>query len=294
MTTVLVAAFLAAAAPDPPRPPGPSRPIDARVPAGASPRVQIESQAGSIRVTGWDKPEVAVTGSLGPGAGDLQLDGKNDRISIEVEAEDHQKGAVAELEIHVPRGASLEIESFTATIAVSEVAGGISAESVNGSVTVAGAAGEVDAETVAGEVEISGRPSRVKAESVNGRVRVQGVRGEVEASSVNGAVEVLDVASDRVGLESVSGSIRFEGELGPSGRLTAESVSGNIDLALPAATPAAFSASSFSGAIESQLGGGTARAEGGGPGESLEFTIGAGSARVSIETLSGKVTLRKR
>jgi hypothetical protein len=72
-----------------------------------------------------------------------------------------------------------------------------------------------------------------------------------------------------------------------------ETVSGPVELLLPAGFAADFSISTFSGAIVNELGP-AAKAEGWGPGKDLKFTSGQGGARVSVETLSGAIHIRKR
>ena len=56
-------------------------------PAAADALVDIENMAGSIRVTGWDKNEIAVTGKLGRHASGLQFSGGSSHTRIEVETE---------------------------------------------------------------------------------------------------------------------------------------------------------------------------------------------------------------
>jgi DUF4097 and DUF4098 domain-containing protein YvlB len=259
-------------------------------------RVQIESSAGSIRVVGWSKDEVAVTATLGRGAEGLQVSGEGGRVRVEVESRGYNpmRGGEADLEIHVPKAARLEIESYSASITVSDVTGTVQAESVNGSLSITGQPKEVKAETVMGEVEIQGRSERVSAESVNGRVAIRSAQKELEASSVNGAVEVSQSSLERGHLETVSGSIHYEGDLKGTGDLELESVSGDIEMLLPANVAAEFEVSTFNGSITNELGP-QAEPKGGRHAhhKKLEFTTGSGGTKVTITTLSGEITLRK-
>ena len=100
--------------------------------------VQIENGAGTIRVIGWNKPEVTVTGTLGPGADGLSFSGGPRRTQIEVETLGNPHGIQSDLEIHVPAGSRVEISSFAADINVSDVTGSVSAEGVNSSIVIAG------------------------------------------------------------------------------------------------------------------------------------------------------------
>lgn len=284
---ILGALVLAAAA-------GPAwaqQPVDVRRPAAADGRVEIENLAGSIRVIGWNREEVAVSGTLGPGAEGISVKGGRHRTRIEVETERDPHSVRSDLEIHVPAGSRVDVESFSAGITVSEVTGALRAESVNGNISISGAK-EVDAQTVAGSVEVSGSAARVHAESVNGPVTVRGASGDLEASTVNGRLDVSGTV-ERGHLETVSGSVRFDGDIQGEGSLDAEGVSGEIELVLPAKINADFSISTFSGDIENELGP-APRAHKHAPEKEVEFTVGTGGATVSVKTLSGTIRLRKR
>src|SRR5260221_9250430 len=122
---LLLTALLAA-------PLGAETPVDQRRPAALDGLVDIENMAGSIRVTGWDKAEIAVSGRLGRHASGLQFSGGPNRTRIEVEVEGNPHGVHSDLDIKVPAGGRLPIARFQATITVTGVTGTVKAETVNG------------------------------------------------------------------------------------------------------------------------------------------------------------------
>lgn len=294
MKTTLAAALLLLTAWT--RPAAAQQKVDERRPAAAAGLVEIENPAGALRVIGWNQNEVAVTGTLGPGAQGLSVTGEKNRIRVEVETRGNPHGVTSTLEVHVPEGSRLEIESFAGGIAVSDVKGTVRAENVNGDITVSGAAREVDVQTVNGNLEVSGPARRVHAESVNGSVTVRGASGEVAASTVNGGLLVSGGTFTHGHLETVNGKVRFEGDLARTAVLDADSVSGAIELSLPATVAADFTLSTFSGTIENDLGPALDPESGRDhPSEKeLSFTTGAGGATVTIHTLSGAIVIRKR
>ena len=233
-------------------------PVDQKRPAAASGKVSIENMAGSVKVTGWERAEVHVKGTLGDGA-ELSFDVSGEQTTIEVEA-DHGNpmGIKSDLEVFVPTGSSVSIEGFQATISVTGVTGSVSAETVNGTVTVRDAS------------------------------------GELEASTVNGKLLVTGGSFERAALESVAGGVRFEAGLSARATLSVESVSGTVELFLPAAIGAEFSVSTFSGDITNELGPAAEKSSRWTPEKRLSFTTGSGGARVTVETLSGAVSIRKR
>jgi DUF4097 and DUF4098 domain-containing protein YvlB len=268
--------------------------VDQRRAAEPDGLVEIENPAGSIHVLGWDKNEVVVTGALGARAEGLEFRGGAHRTTISVETEGNPHSVKSDLKIQVPLNSRLEIEGFAATIRIEGVNGPVTAETVNGTITMKGGSKEVDLQSVNGSVEVASPATRVHAEAVNGSVTVREASGEVDASTVNGTLTVIGGTFTRARLETVSGRIIFEGALGKTATLDAESVSGSVDLALAANVSADFSISSFSGDIENELGPPARKASRWTSEKELSFSTGAGGAKVTVETLSGNIRLRKR
>ncbi|HEX6738408.1 MAG TPA: DUF4097 family beta strand repeat-containing protein [Vicinamibacteria bacterium] len=268
--------------------------VEERRPAAPDGLVQIDNPAGSTRVVGWDRPEILVTGTLGAGAEGLTFEATKRRADIGVETEGNPHSAAADLEIKVPAGSRVEIESFNATIDVSGIKGSLKADTVQGRIVITASTGEVEADAVNGSIEISGAPKRVHAESVNGAVTISGASGEVQASTVNGRLAVSGGSFERVGLETVNGRVSFEGELRSGADLSAESVGGSVELRLPARTSAEFTVATFSGEVRNDFGPAAKPANRWTSEKELSFTVGNGSAKVNIETLSGDIEIRKQ
>jgi DUF4097 and DUF4098 domain-containing protein YvlB len=268
--------------------------VDERRPAAPDGLVEIENPAGSVRVVGWSRGEVAVSGALGRRAS-LSFTGDPSRTRIEVEVEGNPHATRSDIEVRVPAGSRVSVESFASSITVTEVTGPVTAETVNGSVSVAGSVKEVSAESVNGSVDVSGAPTRVHVGTVNGALTVRGARGDLEANTVNGEVRVVGGGPfERAQLESVSGAIHFEGALAPHADLQAQTVSGEVELVLPAGIAADFTVTTFSGSIDTDFGAAVYRSSSHSPQKELTFSTGGGGAKVAIETLSGSITLRKK
>jgi len=298
-STILAVALLAAA-------PGAlaQTRVDERRPAASDGVVAIENPAGSVKVIGWSRDEVQVTGSLGARAEGLNFVARPQRTIIQVEVRGNPQRVSSELEIRVPAGSRVQIESYSGAIEVRDVNGRVKAESVSGSITIAGKADEVEAESVSGAISISGPAKRVRAGSTNASVTIRGSSGVIEAETTNGALEVTGGDFQEARLETVNGSIRFDGSLMMGASLDVESVNGSIELRLPASVGADFTISSYGGAIDSdfevKLGPGRVRSSRRGDRhhdeheKEMQFTTGGGGARVTISTLNGRVALRKR
>ncbi|MDX1503492.1 MAG: DUF4097 family beta strand repeat-containing protein [Thermoanaerobaculia bacterium] len=290
---LLLLATLAAA------PAAADRQVDRTVPADPEATVEIELVSGDLTIEAWDRNEVRITGTLGDDVEELVVDGSGRRITIEVEFPDRggrswRRDIDADLEIFVPAGARVEAESVSASISATGVRGQVELSSVSGGLKVSGGGAALDLETVSGSIMVRRSPVPVAAESVSGSIDLDGVRGRVEASSVSGRIEVRADQADRIELEAVSGSIEFDGSLSGRARMDVSSHSGNVDVTLAGEVSADFDVSSYSGSIDNEFGPAPRRESRWVPSKSVEFTVGAGDAQVTIETFSGSVRLRRR
>ncbi len=237
------------------------RAIDETLTASADGEVSIELITGSVRIIGWDRDEVRITGTIGDDVEELDISSSSGRVSIEVEFPDDGRrrirDAEADLEIHVPTGSSVETETVSADISVEGVSGTVEMESVSGEITIEGAMREVEAETVSGDIRL-----------------------------------MSDDALREGEFASVSGDIEFRAALDAGGEFSFETVSGDIELRLPSNTSAEFSVETFSGKIDNEFGPEAEKDSKYLPSKSLEFSTGSGSASVEVESFSGRVSLR--
>jgi len=280
--------------------------VDERRPASANGLVEIENPVGSVRVIAWSRDEVQVTGTLGQRASGLDFVSRPNRTRIQVEVEGNPHRVSSDLEVRVPAGSRVQVESYSGSIEVRDVSGRVKAESVSGSITITGGkTAEIDAESVSGAVSITGPATRVRAGSTNASVTIRGTSGVLHAETTNGALQVSGGDFQEAHLESVNGVIRFEGGLLTGASLDVESVNGSIELRLPANVGADFTVSSYGGAIDSdfevQLAPSRARSAERGRDrhrndseKELHFTTGGGGANVAVSTLNGRIALRKR
>ena len=266
--------------------------------------VDVYNIAGSVLVTGWDRNEVQVEGTLGEGTDRLTFENDGDDVEIRVviprsrrRNPERQIGA-SHLEIMVPHGASVSVETLAATITVLQVDGSVSMESSAGGVTYSGGALEIEAGSAAGHIEVtaSAPGASVDVEGVAGDVMVQFTDADVRASTLTGNLRAIGGRLREGDFESVSGDLYFEGEISSGGELDFENFNGNIELLVPGDTAASFDITTYSGSIETEFGFEGRSVEAFSPEQEAEFVLGDGGdgAEVSIETFSGTVRIRRR
>lgn len=245
------------------------------VSTGPTGTVTVENLSGRVRVVGWNRNEIQVTGTLGSRVQRVDVRGSGNRTTIEVELPGNlrnqcNRGACdADLEIRVPARKDVEVETVSAGIAVTGVTGSVAAESTSGSVVVEGSPSRVEAGSTSGEVRVNATTAVVEAETTSGSIAIAGtVRESVTAESVSGSVTV-QAGTPELSAETVSGSLAVHsvsrrasvstvsGSAVVRGTgiqyLSFESVSGQLRFEGSPRSDAAFNIESHSGSVELRL-----------------------------------------
>ncbi len=186
--TLLVAASTAAGAP--------ARNVSKTLPLAGDGRVTVDTYKGSIRVTPWDRAEVAVEARITPDDScGTERDQKKwmDATRVVIEpagggvriASDYDElswswhffGACTSrpfvhYRISLPRTAALKIHDYKSDTDVKDFAGHLTLETYKGTVTLSGLSGALDLETYKGEV-------RAGFERLSGDVSVETYKGDV-------------------------------------------------------------------------------------------------------------------
>lgn len=265
-----------------------NRPLD---PAG---RIQVDNMAGAIEISGWDKAEVEIRGQLGERVEELEITETQSGLRIRVHNQDNQRRVDESfLQLQVPQGASIELESISADLTVRGLDNSsIILSTVSGDIDIDASTGHLEAESVSGDVGFVGHAPRLTVETVSGEIDVQGAAGEVRVTTVSGDLLLQGGAVKLGRFETVSGDLELNLEVEGNGRLSAESMSGDVTLVLPASQQAEFNAQSYSGSIRTDFGHSSEDEDL--PGRSLKFQEGNNGASIRIESFSGDARLRKR
>ncbi len=273
------------------------RTIDRRLPADANGEVVVSNVAGSIRIEGWDRKEVHVTGTLDSGVKELVFEssGKRTLVKVETRRGYHRGGGDADLRIRVPKNSKLSANTVSADLSAEGVTGQLDLQSVSGSVTGDFSGGETEAKSVSGDITLSGdgKPGRLVLTTVSGTARVTRASGEVNASTVSGEIDLQMSKVTRARMNTTSGDLHFNASLTPNAKIQAETISGQLKLDLKD-TDAQIDIESFSGDIDSCTGPDAKRTQKYGPGSELRFTEGKGTGHIELQSLSGEISICTR
>jgi DUF4097 and DUF4098 domain-containing protein YvlB len=275
-----------------------AKPLDARG------TVEISNVRGRIKVTGWERNMVAVTGTLGADT-KLIFEGSGNRLLVRAERNKSGKQGWLSwggsgpsedtvLQVHVPFSASLEVEGVSADVSVIGIRASerLEVETVSGDANLQASTDRLDISSVSGDVEFSGAARRANADSVSGDLRLRDIDGELSVETVSGDANVAASRLTQIDGGSVSGDIELDVELVGNASVDIETMSGELTLSLPANLSATLNAESFSGSLHSDFP--VEIIDEAGPGSEMRGKLGSGDARIELESFSGDINVRKR
>ncbi len=173
-------------------------PVSARHDAGATPQIYIENLRGNVRVAGGDTQEVTVEGRTTVRAFDakdaeeannkcpLEIVEQGDQIVIRTNQERADSGSrvAADLEIAVPKGASVTGRGRSGDFDVANIDGNVTIESENAAVRLAEIGGDARVDlrrsdiirivNLKGAADLSGRGRDVELDRIAGQVTING------------------------------------------------------------------------------------------------------------------------
>ncbi|MCL1041895.1 DUF4097 domain-containing protein [Shewanella marisflavi] len=289
--------------------------VDKRIEVEGDLRLNLEVQRGDVEVLSWDQNAISITGTLDELSEGLVVEQKAGTISIEDKLPRHYSGSNKEgsrLTIKVPAKLKLNSEGVSANYRVSQLSGDINVQTVSGDIKVESLKEQVFINTVSGDISSQGLQGKLKLETVSGNIKDKQSLGKVSYTLVSGELNA-DSSADQVSIELVSGDAKMtldkvdrlkaqsvSGDLNLSvsalaTKASLDSVSGDISFSLPATLDATFAIDGGpSGDIDNRLTQDKPKRPKYGPGSSLQFQMGNGSADIIVSTISGEINLKAR
>ena len=260
--------------------------IDSTVPVERGQRLEVDLFAGDVDVKTWSKNAVRVVADP-DGRGRVEIERSATSLSVRTTG---RRGPPlsTDIELTVPAWMALDISGVYTDITIAGARGPISAETVQGDVSAEGGEGLVSVKSVQGGVSVTGAKGRIEANSVNADVEVRRSTGEVSTETVNGSIDLVGTDATTLTATSVNGDLNYDGPLHSGGRYALSTHNGDITLAVTEAASAAVSVSTFNGEFESDFPVTLTETR---KGKRFNFTIGSGSAQVTLESFQGTISL---
>jgi hypothetical protein len=259
--------------------------VDSTVAVGHGQRLEVDAFGGEITVKAWSRNALRVQAD--PSShGEVQISTAGSTVSVRTEGR-HGPPSV-DLVITAPAWMGLDLSGVNGDVKVDGAKGPVTVETVQGSVNVAGGQGIVSLRSVQGSVALRGAKGRIEVHSVNEDVSVSDASGELAAETVNGEIALNRVDATSLDASTVNGDLSYDGPIHNGGRYSLSSHNGDVTLTMAEGSNAAVSVSTFNGEFESEF---PVTINETRKGKRFNFTVGTGSAQVTLESFQGTVRL---
>lgn len=204
--------------------------------------VLVENPFGNVTIIGTDDDKAHVNytkvvwgaaESLRALAGTLSVDyfANDTRLDVKVNAPDHFKDGVLDLELRVPRSVSNRTSTRFGDVAITGILGRVEAVSTSGTLKLSELGSDLRCESVSGDIDLQKILGSVTVASESGEIGVTEVLRGLTANSVSGDVTASNVEGGKVECKSVSGDVKVH-SVGANAPLDiiVESVSGDASL----------------------------------------------------------------
>ena len=205
--------------------------------------------SGNITIRGWERNEVrarsadAVQIELAH-APQIPAGATIKKLEIAVFNKDEAEKpagkcqAFSDVELNVPRGATVLVQTRDGDISIAEVAAAY-AGTQNGNIEVVKVSRSIEVGSLGGDICLKDSTGRVSVSSAGGSVAAANLKpaqanDEFEVITTSGDIELSQVTHKQINTKTVSGNLTMTGPLAPAGRYWFNSFSGDVRLAMPA------------------------------------------------------------
>ena len=267
--------------------------VESRRAVTATASVRISGTFAELRIRGWNKDSVVITGTVPNDAhfaGGFLAPAGGPSPGAKFFVESPTGVPAGTLEIRVPAGARVWAKAGSATIDAEGVTGGLDLNVIGGSVHVTGSPRELTVEAMDGAITVEGAAPWARLKTASGDITLGAGSEDAAVTTVSGDIRVAG-RYERLRLSSVTGPVAFNGDIVRGGSLDVDTHSGTIDLRFPPKLSADVDIATISGRIENAFNKRSPIPGREGRGEELGFTAGTGGARIYVRSFKGTVKL---
>ena len=257
--------------------------------------VRIYNMVGTLKVMGWNKDSIAVTGSahIGPNEGFIMHRSREGtKLGVWDESLDETKPT--HLEIYVPMKSSVWVKTGSANVYITGVTGSVDISSTTGAIEVGGTPRDITSESMGGDIVLHADTRSARAKTAGSNISIRGTITDIIASTVSGNLVIEPGVYERARLESVDGDVRYYGRIERSASLDFVNHSGAVELLMPADTWGEFTIDTFQGKVEQEFSAKLVPSKSSVKAKKYSMTLGKGGPTISIRTFKGPVFLRSK
>lgn len=312
LTTLLTAASLSAAqtprpaqapaTPAPPQPPVQARPgwtgadesprTDQTVDVAKGTRLVLSSHAGEVTVRAWDRDAVRVQATH---ASRDRVDVQTADNTLRIRTRSARgPGGVVDYTLTVPRWMPVNLSGTYLAATIEGTTAEVNVETVGGDLTLKGGSGAVSLRSIEGEIRAEGASGKLNVSTVNDSITLSGVAGDVVAETVNGDVTITNAKASSLEVSTVNGDVRFESTVSTVGTYRVSTHQGDIRVSLGQQASATVFVRTFRGDFSSDFPVTLPKEDSGrDSNKRFNFTLGAGGARVELQSFQGDIHVAK-
>ena len=223
-----------------------SEKIEKSMPVDARASITLCVMSGTLTVRGWDKNEMRARSTDVDQIEFRRIDKAKDpsvpatRVDVMVVVNHGPKGdcqSVADVEMDVPKDATVQVQTRDGDIYISGVAGAY-AGSQNGDISIERATKFVEAGVVGGSISLKDSTGRINLSSAGGGVDVHNVRplspdDSIDVGTVSGDIQIDHVTNQKLAAKTVNGTITMIGPLAKTGQYGFTTMGGDVILNMP-------------------------------------------------------------
>ncbi len=250
--------------------PGVQVPVQ-RQPLSMGQAVWIDINNGTLDISNQGSAEVEVSGQASQGE-TVQVTPGADGVHITSKAPSRpfwkQGTPVLDLNIRVPNGAFVHINTFEAEITIHDFAGGM---------IVTAVAGDISVRNSQGDFEIKSNRGNVTVEATSGTIHLAGNYGVLSIIHTRGTSDA----------STIMGTVRFSGTISAGDQVSLETDHGPVEIQLGSTSDVTVKMGTTSGVVTCMMPGLHY------DGQACTGTLRAGEGQLQVRTVSGSATLEQ-
>lgn len=250
------------------------------IPTGPKPSLLLRNQNGGISVKTWDQNQIEIQAEPSSDAVEVMIIPGEQKVTVQTHLKDRALPSASKVDftIHVPREATVRVDSEQGKISVENVQGDIAIEGVSNSVGLSNLMGHIMVRTV------------------DGPILLRSCEGHIEVRSITGDLKFVGVNASELIANTNTGKISYEGDFGDNGHYILNNFRSPIEVVTSSQASFELTARALQGSIESDipfrpspLGQPFRRLS---PGKFLQGLFNGGDSTVQITSYSGTIRLR--
>lgn len=284
-------------------------PAEKSMAVGQNVVVNLCVSEGKVRINGWDRSEIRAYVGGGSQIG-FQIQQKDKSTGKPVlmkilgfdpskytDADAEECLAGDEIEIDVPRGASVNIKGAESQTSIESVRK-VSVDNVGGDIFLSDIKQGIHAKTYRGGITVGQSGGQIHLDSANGNIVAYEISpNEIgdffKAKTINGMITLQQIEHILTEISTNSGHIRFNSEFLSGGQYVFSTINGSILLTIPETSSCRITAS-YGGLFGSEIPLKNQKLSSSGGIKNLTGQLGDGGAMLSLTTYNGRINIRKQ